>query len=90
MRSGPQACLSVTDRGIDIPAADQAQVFDRFYRAGSVNPRQTSGFGLGLYVTRAIVQQHGGTITVESVAGQGSTFTLCLPLALSEEPSPAP
>jgi signal transduction histidine kinase len=78
----------VTDRGIGIPAADQAQVFDRFYRAGNVNPLQTSGFGLGLYVTRAIVEQHGGTITVESVEGQGSTFTLCLPLARSEEPSP--
>src|SRR5437764_7763192 len=62
MRSGPQACLSVTDRGIGIPAADQAQVFERFYRAGNGNPRQTSGFGLGLYVTRAVAQQHGGTI----------------------------
>jgi signal transduction histidine kinase len=89
VRSGPQACLSVTDRGIGIPAAEQAQVFERFYRAGNVNPRQSSGFGLGLYVTRAIVEQHGGTITVESVEGQGSTFTLCLPLAWSEEPSPA-
>jgi two-component system, sensor histidine kinase len=90
MRWGPQACLSVSDRGIGIPAADQAQVFERFYRAGNVNPLQKSRCGLGLYVTRAIVQQHGGMITVESVAGQGSTFTLCLPLALSEEPSPAP
>jgi signal transduction histidine kinase len=89
VRSGPRACLSVTDRGIGIPVAEQAQVFERFYRAGNVNPRRTSGFGLGLYVTRAIVQQHGGTITVESVQGQGSTFTLCLPLARSEEPSPA-
>jgi signal transduction histidine kinase len=51
---------------------------------------QKSGFGLELYVTRAIVQPHGGTITEEGVQGQGSTFTLCLPLALSEEPSPAP
>jgi two-component system, sensor histidine kinase len=90
MRSDPQACLSATDRGIGIPAADQAQVFERFYRAGNVNPLRKSGFGLGLYVTRAIVQQRGGTITVQSVAGQGSTFTLCLPLALSEGPSPAP
>jgi signal transduction histidine kinase len=78
--AGSQARLSITDRGIGIPEADQPQVFERFYRAGNIDPLQTTGFGLGLYLTRAIVEQHGGTITVESMEGQGSTFTICLPL----------
>jgi signal transduction histidine kinase len=80
VQAGSQACLSITDRGVGIPEADQTQVFERFYRAGNIDPLRTSGFGLGLYLTRAIVEQHGGTITVESVEGQGSTFTIRLPL----------
>lgn len=86
MQSGPHAYLSVTDRGIGIPTADQDHVFERFFRAGNINPLQMTGFGLGLYVTRTIVELHGGTITVRSVEGHGSTFTVRLPLALRAEP----
>jgi signal transduction histidine kinase len=90
VQAGSQACLSIKDRGIGIPEADQTQVFERFYRAGNINPLQTSGFGLGLYLTRAIVEHHGGTITVESAEGQGSTFTIYLPLgSLVSAPVPA-
>jgi signal transduction histidine kinase len=81
VREGAQACLSVADRGIGVPAPEQARLFERFYRASNVNPLQTGGFGVGLFVAHAIVTRHGGTITVESVEGQGSTFTLSLPLA---------
>jgi signal transduction histidine kinase len=89
VQAGSQASLSITDRGIGIPEADRMQVFERFYRAGNIDPLQTTGFGLGLYLTRAIVEQHGGTITVESMEGQGSTFTIYLPL-VSPANAPAP
>lgn len=74
-----QVCLSVTDRGIGVPAHAQQQIFERFYRAGNVNPSQISGFGVGLYVVHEIITRHGGTVTVSSTEGQGSTFTICLP-----------
>lgn len=76
---GEQVCVSVTDQGIGIPAMAEQQVFERFYRASNVNPSQISGFGVGLYVVHQIVTHHGGTITVSSAEGQGSTFTVCLP-----------
>jgi PAS domain S-box-containing protein len=74
-----QICLSVSDQGIGVPAAAQKQIFERFYRAGNVNPSQISGFGVGLYVVHEIVTRHGGTVSVSSAEGQGSTFTICLP-----------
>jgi signal transduction histidine kinase len=83
-REGVQACLAVADRGIGIPAAEHARLFERFYRASNVNPLQTGGFGVGLFVAHAIVTRHGGAITVQSVEGQGSTFTVSLPLTLHE------
>jgi signal transduction histidine kinase len=82
---GDQACLEVRDEGIGIAPQDQARIFDRFERAVAV--RHYGGFGLGLYITRQIVEAHGGTIQVESAPGQGATFRVCLPLA---GPPPAP
>lgn len=73
------AIIVVKDRGIGIPVADLPAIFDRFYRGRNVTPR-ASGAGIGLAGARQIVEQHGGTITVESVEGQGSTFTVRLPL----------
>jgi PAS domain S-box-containing protein len=76
-----QACLSVTDQGIGIPADELTNLFHRFYRAGNVGSLQIGGMGVGLFVVKEIVASHGGTIHVESVEGQGSTFTVLLPLS---------
>jgi PAS domain S-box-containing protein len=73
------AVVTVSDRGIGIPANDLPFIFDRFYRGSNV-PQETAGAGIGLAGVRRIVEQHGGTITAESVEGQGSTFTVRLPL----------
>lgn len=75
---GRKVEISVTDHGIGISEEDQRRVFDRFERAVSL--RHYGGFGLGLWITRQIVEAHGGTISVHSTLGEGSTFTVCLPL----------
>ena len=75
---GDTVTITVADTGIGIAATDQPRVFDRFYRAG--NARFRSGLGLGLSIAQRIAEQHGGKITVESVPGQGSCFTVALPL----------
>ncbi|MCX6023721.1 MAG: ATP-binding protein, partial [Chloroflexi bacterium] len=77
---GGEAKASVSDQGIGIPAADLPRLFERHYRASNVGPTP-SGLGLGLYLTRQIVERHGGRITVASVEGCGSTFSVALPLA---------
>ena len=77
--------LTVQDRGIGIPAADLPRVFERFERGRNAVGR-IGGSGIGLAATRQIVEQHGGTIEVESREGRGSTFTVRLPLT---PPSPA-
>ena len=76
--AGCMAILSVTDPGVGIPADDLERIFERFQRA--TNVRSIAGTGIGLSGVRRIVELHGGTITVESVEGKGSTFTVCLPL----------
>ncbi len=74
--------LSVTDHGIGIPAADQARVFERFYKVDRVRARvRGGGTGLGLAIARHVVEQHGGRITVASDEGRGSTFSVALPVA---------
>ncbi len=83
------AVLAVQDQGIGIPAADLPHVFERFYRARNVSGR-TPGTGLGLAGARQIVEQHGGTIAVESREGAGSTVTIRLPLGEAcQRPEPA-
>ncbi|MCY1007194.1 ATP-binding protein [Nannocystis pusilla] len=73
------ARLCVTDHGIGIPAEVQTQLFERFRRG--VSSRHYGGLGLGLYITRTIVEAHGGRIRLVSEAGQGSTFCVDLPLS---------
>ena len=78
---GPQgdaAVLVVRDHGIGIDPSDQLQIFERFERA--VSSRNYGGLGLGLYIVKRIVEAHGGTIAVESKAGEGATFRVELPL----------
>jgi len=72
------AVLEVEDHGIGVPAADLPHLFERFHRAGNVGA--TAGTGLGLAGARQIVEQHGGTIAVESREGAGTTVTVRLPL----------
>jgi signal transduction histidine kinase len=74
---GAWAVVSVRDPGVGIPPADLPRIFDRFQRAGNVG--RIAGTGIGLAVARHIVEQHGGNISVESVEGKGSTFTIRLP-----------
>jgi signal transduction histidine kinase len=75
--TGEWAILSVRDHGVGIPTADLGRIFERFHRAGNV--RAISGTGIGLAMIRDVVSLHGGTITVESSEGHGSTFTIRLP-----------
>ncbi|HLH24554.1 MAG TPA: ATP-binding protein [Chloroflexota bacterium] len=76
---GAWAVLQVQDQGMGIPAADVPHVFERFHRGGNVTG-QIRGAGIGLAGVCQIVEQHGGTVGVESQEGQGATFTVRLPL----------
>jgi len=78
-RDGDLARLRVGDQGMGIPPAALPQLFQRFYRAPNVDPRQISGLGIGLYVIKEIIALHGGQVLVDSVEGRGSTFTVTLP-----------
>ncbi|MFJ3790555.1 sensor histidine kinase [Kitasatospora sp. NPDC090091] len=71
--------ISVTDQGIGISEKDRERVFERFYRVDPARSRQTGGTGLGLSIVKHVAASHGGTVSVWSVEGQGSTFTLRLP-----------
>nr|WP_263429352.1 ATP-binding protein [Nannocystis pusilla] len=78
-RTDDTALLTLTDHGIGISSEAQAAIFERFGRA--VSTRHYGGLGLGLFIARAIVEAHGGRVRVASIPGQGSTFTVELPLA---------
>jgi signal transduction histidine kinase len=80
--------LSVRDTGIGIPPEDQNRIFDAFEQVDSSYARQKQGTGLGLALTRRLVSLHGGDIRVESVVGEGSTFSVRLPRDASESGSP--
>jgi len=72
--------VSVHDRGLGIAAQELTHVFDRYYRVNAEHTRHISGFGIGLYLSAEIIQNHGGRIWVESEQGKGSTFHFTLPL----------
>ena len=76
------ASLTVADRGHGMPAEHAARVFERFFRADPSRTRASGGSGLGLSIVSAIVEAHGGTVTVETNPGDGATFTVRLPLTL--------
>lgn len=82
-----QAILSITDRGVGIPPDKLTHIFERFYRIPEIDSQvgSRSGVGLGLYIVQRITERHGGSITATSVVGQGSTFTLRLPLQCVSE-----
>ncbi len=86
-QSESEACVSVTDHGAGIAADDLPRIFDRFYRAdGSAST--ATGVGLGLFISRGMIEAHGGRIWAESAPGFGSRFTVALPLAAVPEVVP--
>ena len=78
---GAMALVSVADQGPGLPAVEQEQLFERFYRGSAVRRNPRTGVGLGLYISRQIVEWHGGTIGVDSTPGVGSVFHFTLPLS---------
>jgi two-component system, sensor histidine kinase and response regulator len=82
-RKKDHGIISVSDKGTGIPSETIPRIFERFYRVPGVEVQSGSsiGVGLGLYVAQKIVEQHGGRIDVQSAPGEGSTFSLLLPLA---------
>ncbi|MCF6745719.1 two-component sensor histidine kinase [Blastococcus sp. KM273128] len=77
--------IAVTDSGIGIPRADRHRVFERFYRVDQSRASSTGGTGLGLAIVKHVASNHGGSVTVWSEEGLGSTFTLRIPLAGTAE-----
>jgi heavy metal sensor kinase len=91
LREGEMARVDVTDTGIGIPVEAQPYIFDRFYRVDKARNRMDGGSGLGLSIVKSIAVAHGGRISVHSSPGQGSTFTVLLPVngPASDAPRPA-
>jgi two-component system sensor histidine kinase SenX3 len=79
--------LCVVDHGVGIPANDQSRIFERFYRVDRARSRNTGGTGLGLAIVNHVVTNHGGTVSVKSVEGEGSTFCLMIPLISNISPT---
>ena len=80
-RRNGEAALTVTDTGVGIPGRDLGRIFERFYRVDVARSRGTGGTGLGLAIVKHVAERHGGTVMVESLLGEGSTFVLRIPLA---------
>jgi signal transduction histidine kinase len=74
------AVLTVRDTGVGIPSRDQGRIFERFYRVDRARSRETGGTGLGLSIVKHVVENHGGSVSVQSTLGEGSTFTVRLPI----------
>jgi signal transduction histidine kinase len=77
--------ITVTDSGVGIPRADRTRVFERFYRVDQSRASSTGGTGLGLAIVKHVASNHGGSVSVWSEEGLGSTFTLRIPLAHEDE-----
>ena len=78
---GERVVVTVSDTGIGIPASEQANLFQRFFRASNATHKAIPGTGLGLAIARSIVAGHGGDLELESVEGRGTTIRVRLPLA---------
>jgi signal transduction histidine kinase len=80
-RRNGKILIEVEDRGIGISESDREHLFERFFRTQGALDRQIPGTGLGLYITKSIVEAHGGSVAAESVVGEGSSFVVELPAA---------
>ena len=83
--AGDGAVLEVADTGIGIPEDEQDRLFQRFFRSSTATQQAIPGTGLGLVISRAIVEAHGGTIEVASQVGAGTSFRVELPVQHDEE-----
>jgi signal transduction histidine kinase len=79
-RRGHQLAIEITDYGIGIPRSEQRKIFEKFYRVSTGLVHETKGSGLGLAIVRHIIEAHRGEILVESAPGEGSRFTILLPI----------
>ena len=87
-RDGEMVRVTVTDQGIGIPGGELDRIFERFYRVDPARARSTGGTGLGLSIVKHVAASHGGSVTVWSEPGEGSSFTLLLPAhAYSDDPA---
>jgi signal transduction histidine kinase len=84
---GELVILRITDTGIGIPSRDISRIFERFYRVDRARSRETGGTGLGLAIVKHVVDNHGGSLEVESELGRGTTFRVRLPAAPRSERS---
>jgi signal transduction histidine kinase len=75
------AVITISDTGIGIPAKDLPHLWDEFFRASNARRSQIIGTGLGLSIVKRLVDSYGGMISVQSVEGKGTTFTVSLPIA---------
>jgi signal transduction histidine kinase len=81
------AIIKVSDTGVGIPEEDQKNVFTKFFqsgRFGQSNPLEQQGAGLGLFISKHVVELHGGQMEFQSQEGKGSTFTVTLPIATKQ------
>jgi signal transduction histidine kinase len=81
--------IAVRDTGPGIPLAEQAKIFEEFQQADTLSTRKKGGTGLGLSIAKRIVEMHGGRICVESSPGQGSTFSVVLPVIVAQQAADA-
>jgi signal transduction histidine kinase len=81
--------LEVADTGIGIPEAEQTKTFERFYRATAATTNAIAATGLGLAIVKLTAEAHGGTVSLQSVEGEGTTFRVVLPLATELLPAAA-
>jgi signal transduction histidine kinase len=86
VRTGSGGMLEVSDTGIGLAPGEVERVFDRFFRSERATERQIPGTGLGLFISRAIAEAHGGRITASSTAGAGTTFRIELPARPAPQP----
>ena len=82
-QEGIWAVLQVADNGIGIATEHHERIFERFYRVDKARSREVGGTGLGLSIVKHVAQSHGGSVGLDSAAGEGSSFTVRLPLATS-------